>query len=73
VAVGELGLVGEVRRVAQLERRLAEAARHGFKQAIVPAANRVREPDLALLPVATLKEAITTAFTAAVPSGLNSD
>src|SRR5713101_909810 len=38
VALGELGLSGEVRRVPQLERRLHEAYRLGFKQAIVPAA-----------------------------------
>ena len=37
VAVGEVGLGGEVRRVPQLTQRLAEAARLGFKRAIVPA------------------------------------
>ena len=37
VAVGEVGLGGEIRRVAHLERRLAEAARLGFTMAIVPA------------------------------------
>jgi DNA repair protein RadA/Sms len=36
VACGEIGLSGEVRRVAQIERRLAEAARLGFRRAIVP-------------------------------------
>jgi DNA repair protein RadA/Sms len=36
VAVGELGLSGELRPVPDLERRLAEAARLGFKRAIVP-------------------------------------
>jgi DNA repair protein RadA/Sms len=36
VAVGEVGLAGEVRQVGQLERRLAEAARLGFSQAVVP-------------------------------------
>jgi len=39
VVLGELGLSGEVRRVPQLERRLHESERLGFKQAIVPAAN----------------------------------
>jgi DNA repair protein RadA/Sms len=42
VALGELGLSGEVRRVPQLERRLNEAQRLGFKQAIVPAANNLK-------------------------------
>ncbi len=34
--VGEVGLSGEVRSVSQLEARLSEAARLGFKRAIVP-------------------------------------
>jgi len=37
VAVGEVGLAGEVRRVVGLERRLREAARLGFRHALVPA------------------------------------
>jgi DNA repair protein RadA/Sms len=37
IAIGELGLSGEVRSVAQLERRLSEAARLGFRKAIIPA------------------------------------
>ncbi|MFP5297406.1 MAG: magnesium chelatase domain-containing protein, partial [Actinomycetota bacterium] len=36
VAFGEVGLGGEVRRVPAAERRLAEAARMGFTEAIVP-------------------------------------
>ena len=36
VAIGEVGLSGEVRRVPALGRRLAEAARLGFELAIVP-------------------------------------
>jgi predicted ATP-dependent serine protease len=42
VALGELGLSGEVRRVPQLERRLHEAHRLGFKRAIVPAAGELK-------------------------------
>ncbi len=37
VAFGEVGLAGEVRRVSGVQRRLAEAARMGFRRAIVPA------------------------------------
>ncbi len=37
VAIGEVGLAGEVRRVAGLPRRLSEAERMGFRRAIVPA------------------------------------
>jgi DNA repair protein RadA/Sms len=36
VAVGEVGLAGEVRRVQGVQRRLAEAARLGFTHAVVP-------------------------------------
>jgi DNA repair protein RadA/Sms len=43
VAVGEVGLSGEVRRVTGVERRLAEAARLGFTRALVP-------PDAGMLP-----------------------
>jgi DNA repair protein RadA/Sms len=40
VAFGEVGLGGEVRPVPQLGRRLAEAARLGFRRALVPAADQ---------------------------------
>jgi DNA repair protein RadA/Sms len=36
VAIGEVGLAGEVRRVQGVQRRLAEAARLGFTHALVP-------------------------------------
>ncbi len=36
VFLGEIGLNGEIRRVPQVERRLWEAARHGFHTAIIP-------------------------------------
>jgi DNA repair protein RadA/Sms len=39
VVVGEVGLGGEVRRVHQLEPRLREAAKLGFRRALVPAKN----------------------------------
>jgi DNA repair protein RadA/Sms len=61
VALGEIGLSGELRSVSQLERRLGEAERLGFKRAILPQGN-VRNGNLksklALLPAATLREAI---------------
>ena len=49
VVLGELGLGGEVRQVAQTPRRLAEAARLGYRRAIVPAtgARRRRHPQRA--------------------------
>jgi len=39
VALGEIGLAGELRRVPGTDRRLAEAARLGFTEAVVPAAS----------------------------------
>ena len=43
--LGEVGLAGEVRAVAQADARLAEAARLGFVRALVPAGN-VRHADI---------------------------
>ncbi len=37
IAVGEVGLAGEVRRVSGVQRRLAEAERMGFRRALIPA------------------------------------
>ena len=42
VVFGEVGLSGEIRPVPGGEDRIREAAKHGFKRAIVPAANRPR-------------------------------
>lgn len=39
VAVGEVGLGGEVRAVSQIDRRIAEAAKLGFRRFILPRAN----------------------------------
>lgn len=57
VAIGEVGLGGELRRVGQMDRRLAEAARLGFKRAIVPAATPA-VPGIQLMPMSTLAEAV---------------
>lgn len=37
IAIGEVGLSGEIRRVVNTEKRLREIERFGFKQAIIPA------------------------------------
>lgn len=37
VAIGEVGLAGELRQVGRIDRRLAEAARLGFRRVVVPA------------------------------------
>jgi DNA repair protein RadA/Sms len=62
VAIGEVGLLGELRVVPGIERRLREAARLGFGTALVPAAGRgappIDVPGMRILEVATLREAI---------------
>ena len=47
VAMGEVGLTGEVRAVGQVEKRLGECAKMGFKKAVIPGANTrgLRVPD----------------------------
>jgi DNA repair protein RadA/Sms len=39
VVVGEIGLAGEVRGVSQVEKRIKEASKLGFKRALIPEAN----------------------------------
>jgi DNA repair protein RadA/Sms len=62
VALGEVGLAGEVRRVGGLVLRLAEAARLGFRHALVPAdsgAERLPDiPGLHVIPVADVTQAL---------------
>lgn len=59
-AFGEVGLSGELRPVAYGEERLREAAKQGFRRALVPAANAPRQPieGLTVLPVARISEAL---------------
>ena len=60
-AIGEIGLSGEIRAVSQLERRLAEVARLGFKRCLIPRSGSrdiILPQSLHLVPVATLREAI---------------
>ena len=61
IVLGEVGLAGEVRAVAQAEARLAEAARLGFTRAVLPAANarQVEAPaGLELCGAGTVEEAL---------------
>jgi DNA repair protein RadA/Sms len=61
VPIGEVGLGGEVRGVAQARKRVAEAATLGFKRAIVPQSNLKeldRKTPIQLVGVSTVKEAV---------------
>ena len=65
VAMGEIGLAGDLRRVSGLERRVAEAARLGFELAIVPVNSRdksqrlPRMHGLKVVEVGSLAEALS--------------
>ena len=67
VMIGEVGLTGEVRSVMQLEARLTEAERLGFKKCIVPHSikgDRLinKNSALRLVPVKTLSDAFDAVF-----------
>ncbi|OGN98654.1 MAG: DNA repair protein RadA [Chloroflexi bacterium RBG_13_51_18] len=59
-AVGEVGLSGELRPAPQMDRRLAEAARLGFKKCIIPKTGaKVNAPkDMEIIIAGTLREAV---------------
>ena len=60
--VSEVGLGGELRGVSQLEKRLFEAAKLGFKTAIVPSQSMrgANVPkDINVIPVKTVYEALS--------------
>jgi DNA repair protein RadA/Sms len=60
VVFGELGLTGEVRPVPYGEERIREAAKQGFRRALVPQENvpRVRATDIEVIGVASLSQAL---------------
>ncbi|TES81609.1 MAG: DNA repair protein RadA, partial [Dehalococcoidia bacterium] len=70
VAAGEVGLSGELRAVSQLDRRVAEAARLGFKRCLVPrTAAQIKAPkNIKLVPVSTLREAIKLGLVGGKPN-----
>ncbi|MEL6496819.1 MAG: DNA repair protein RadA, partial [Cyanobacteria bacterium J06623_7] len=70
VLIGEVGLGGQVRLVSQMELRLKEAAKLGFKKAIVPKGQSL--PDdlgLEIIPISKVIDAII----AAIPSERSGD
>ncbi len=62
VLIGEVGLGGQVRSVSQMELRLKEAAKLGFKRAIVPKGQKFPELDIEIIPVAKVIDAIIAAI-----------
>ena len=71
--VGEVGLSGELRAVSQLDRRVTEAARLGFKRCLVPKAGAgIPAPkNIKLVPVSTLREAIRVGLVGGKPRDKN--
>ncbi len=62
VLIGEVGLGGQVRSVSQMELRLKEAAKLGFKRAIVPKGTKFPDLNIEILPVAKVIDAIIAAI-----------
>ena len=65
VAVGEVGLTGEIRSVSHLSQRLAEISRLGFKKCIIPSkqSGKIEIPEgLTVYRVKNLREAIEIAL-----------
>lgn len=60
VVFGEVGLAGEIRPVPSGQERLKEAAKHGFKKAIVPKSNMPKEPitGMKVIGISRLSEAL---------------
>ena len=61
---GEVGLSGEIRPVPSGQERLREAAKHGFKKAIVPQGNAPKEkiPGFEVVVVNKLSDALAVLF-----------
>jgi DNA repair protein RadA/Sms len=63
--IGEIGLSGELRAVPQIAARLGEAAKLGFRRALIPKQARIQDADtdgVELLRVRSLKEALRLAL-----------
>jgi len=69
VACGEVGLGGELRQVSHTGRRLAEAARLGFRAALVPASAPDGPEGMRLVRATTLRAALDATRTRLLPVG----
>jgi DNA repair protein RadA/Sms len=59
VAIGEVGLAGEIRKITGAAQRVQEAARLGFKRAIVPMGSDLKIAGIEILEAARLEHAIS--------------
>lgn len=63
--IGEIGLTGEIRRVNQINERVKEAQKLGFKRIFVPKNNQIKlsdKVDVEIVPVATIRQAVRLIF-----------
>ena len=61
VAIGEVGLSGEIRSIHWIEKRLAEAHKLGFQKALIPSGNhneKIKFPNFTIYPVNNLTRAL---------------
>jgi DNA repair protein RadA/Sms len=58
VAIGEVGLAGEIRKVSGVDRRLQEAFRLGFKRALVPTGSETKIAGMEIVEVSRLDQAL---------------
>ncbi len=63
IAVGEIGLAGEVRAVTEIEKRILEASRLGFRKVLIPYKNMAKlnadkYKDIEIVPVKSIYEAL---------------
>ena len=58
VAIGEVGLAGEIRKVSGVSRRLAEAYRLGFKKALVPSGSDVKIDGMEIIEISRLDQGL---------------
>jgi DNA repair protein RadA/Sms len=65
VVLGEVGLTGEIRAIGQVDTRIAESKKMGFRRCLVPNSNLKRIPDIdgiEISGVKTVSEAVETLF-----------
>jgi DNA repair protein RadA/Sms len=58
VAIGEVGLAGEIRKITGAQQRITEAARLGFKRAMVPVGSELKIAGIEIMEVSRIEQAI---------------
>lgn len=63
LAIGEVGLTGELRQVSNMDARIAEASKIGFKTVVIPKGNiSVKPKNIEVIEVTNLKDALNSLF-----------